>query len=107
MPTTEIEGLPTFGMLGLNRMVIQRILSHKHDLPGHHKWSFMADEHTSCWMCDQWAYTIVFWSRPFAKTYYEPELGVQEKKMRTQLSTAMRGFKGDAPLITNSAYGWQ
>lgn len=67
----------------------------------------MADEHASCWMCDRWAYTLVFWSRPFAKIYKEPDLSDQNKKIKAKIVTALRNFQADAPLITNSAYDWQ
>jgi len=58
-------------------------------------------------MCDKWAYTIIFWSRPFGKTHKEPEMSAQEMKTKGQLEAAMKIFKDDVPLITTSANGWQ
>jgi hypothetical protein len=46
-------------------MTLSRMLGHK-AIKESEKWQIISNDIGSCWICDKWVYTIVFWSRPFA-----------------------------------------
>jgi len=56
-------------LLGEQRFILQRFLGHKKDIPGSENWQILNKSQPShkCWICDNWVYTIVFWTREFGK----------------------------------------
>lgn len=77
-------------------------------MPGYAKWTICRDENASCWICDKWSYAIVFWSRTIGSTYKEhTDLSKSEESQKKNLESLMKNYRGEAPLITCSANGWQ
>ena len=49
----------------LNKLIFERKLGHKFDIPGSGQWRMHNLDHESCWMCDNGIYTLVFWNKAF------------------------------------------
>ena len=45
-----------------NKLIFQRWVGHKPDIPGSGQWQMLTEKHDQCWVCDKWIYGIVFWS---------------------------------------------
>ena len=44
-------------------LVFDRILGHKKDIPGIGQWRQIVDQKERCWLCADYAYTLIFWSK--------------------------------------------
>jgi hypothetical protein len=45
-----------------NKLVFQRYMGHKAEMPGSGQWQMLTEKHDHCWVCDKWIYGIVFWN---------------------------------------------
>ena len=45
------------------KLIFERQLGHKLDLPGAAQWRLLDRQDQDCWVCDKSSYTLVFWSR--------------------------------------------
>ncbi len=42
---------------------VTRILNHKSTMPGQARWKLnVVKEPETCWVCDNWIYTLYFWN---------------------------------------------
>ena len=39
-----------------------RHLAHKSEMPGHAQWEIKTDPQRPCWICDQYIFSLIFWS---------------------------------------------
>ena len=42
-------------------MVLTRVIGFKEQMPGIGQWNMLTQAEDSCWHCDQWIYTLIFW----------------------------------------------
>ena len=47
------------------KLIFERKLGHKADIPYVGQWNMLHREHEQCWHCENMLYTLVFWSRTF------------------------------------------
>lgn len=55
---------PVIGLQKAERTcILTRHNDHKHDIQGNPgQWQMLVDEHESCWVCDAWCYSLVFFN---------------------------------------------
>ena len=46
-----------------SKLIFERQLGHKRDLPGAAQWRLLDRQDQDCWICDKSCYVLVFWSR--------------------------------------------
>lgn len=46
-----------------NRMIFNRILGHKPEMPGSGQWRLVTDNSEDCWICNQDVYGLVFFDQ--------------------------------------------
>ena len=47
----------------MNKLIFDRVLGHKHDVPGSGQWRQLTELNEKCWVCQDHIYTLIFWSR--------------------------------------------
>ena len=57
------ENTKTTQLKDENKLIFERQIGHKLDLPGIGQWRQLTADDQNCWVCDQYTYTIVFWTR--------------------------------------------
>lgn len=48
-----------------SKLIFNRFLGHKPDIPGSGQWQLMSRDHENCWHCENRIYTLIFWSEKF------------------------------------------
>ena len=50
----------------VNKMIFERQLGHKEELPGSGQWRMLTEANQKCWLCNNHIYTLVFWTESYA-----------------------------------------
>lgn len=95
-------------------MVLTRFIGHREDMPGSGQWKMQTEiEKDKCWHCDNWMYSIVFWSPKIGEYIENRYLGVQ-KKMKRRLMSTIKNFNGadyssnkDVPILFCEDQNWR
>jgi hypothetical protein len=46
-----------------NKLIFDRILGHKNDVPGSGQWRQLTKVNEKCWVCQDHVYSLIFWSK--------------------------------------------
>ena len=48
-----------------NKLILERNIGHKRDLPGYGQWRLLTRDDHQCWICSKQNYVLFFWSKKF------------------------------------------
>ena len=90
------------------KLIFERKLGHKPDVPGSGQWSMIHRDHENCWYCENQQYTLLFWTRAFG--WQDDSIDpVLEENLLHQLED-VNDFEDNPiqePSILCEATGWQ
>ena len=57
-------------LLSHKKFILTRFVGHKFAMDQGHRWRLYLESNANagCWICDQWNYTLFFWTRHFGLT---------------------------------------
>ena len=76
-------------------LTITRILGHKATMPGQGRWKLQTiKEPDTCWVCDNWIYTLYFWNEKIGEYNDNNYIGIDADTKVTMVDT-IRQFNKD------------
>ena len=95
-------------------MTLSRKLGHKLDLPMSGQWRLTTTgEQDSCWVCDNWQYTLLFWNREIGDFNLINSIGVEDRVMADVIQQIRMHNEesylqhGDLPLFFSNVTDWR
>ena len=75
-----------------NKLILERQIGHKLDLPGYGQWRLLTRDHHQCWVCSKQNYVLFFWSK---KHGFEDDeiIERQEDNLIQQIEDVNNNFK--------------
>ena len=99
-------------LMNYKKFILSRFVGHKQTMEHGHRWRLYlesADPNACCWICENWNYTLFFWSRKFGErdqikmtSQQLSELNEKSRCMEVYMPGEMplRGKKKEAPPLT-------
>lgn len=95
-------------------LTITRILERKELMTGSARWRlYTVQEQESCWLCDNWIYTLYFWNEKIGQYNERNYIGIDSDAKKTMVET-VREYNKDVyrdnesvPVLFSSTSSWQ
>ena len=95
-------------------LTITRILEKKEEMLGSGRWRLQTvQEQDSCWLCDNWIYTLYFWNEKIGQYNERNYIGI-DKDVKATLVDSVRKYNKydylkhpDVPVLFSSTSSWK
>ena len=92
------------------KLIFERQLGHKADLPGSGQWRQLIRDDHKCWVCEESVYTICFWTKKFGQEDSDSITATQEEMLIDRIEMGNNFFAGtqfDGPCHLSQMTGWR
>ena len=92
------------------KLIFERQLGHKLDLPGAAQWRQLDRADQECWICDKASYCLVFWSKRTGAQDEDSITVAQEENLVSQIERAnnqFEDFEWKGPVYFCQMTGWK